>query len=74
MNSAMRGDFGAFLGRRAELTDPGQHPENRDDQIRTDAMMGVGLLIGAGFPAAASAVSLLLEYRFQHDSWLWNAP
>ena len=67
-----RSAYGTFLERRLELAAMDITPEARDEQIKTDVMLGIGLLIGAGYPGAASAVSLLLGQRFPHEPWPWS--
>lgn len=44
-----------------------------EDEMRSQAILGVGVLIGGGFPHAAASVSIMAEARFPQDSdWPWS--
>ena len=43
-----------------------------DGTLREGAVLGIGILLGGGFPGSAASVSLLLERQFPDvDAWPW---
>ena len=47
-------------------------PSIRTEALQANAMLGIGVLIGGGFPGAAAAVSVLLEREFDNEQWPWE--
>lgn len=45
---------------------------DRDEVLREGAVLGVGILLGGGFPGAAASVTVLLEGRFPDALWPWD--
>ena len=49
------------------------HPDAAPRMLQEGAILGVGILIGGGFPGAAAAVTLLLESKFpEAEGWPWT--
>ena len=66
-------DFEIFRQRRADLADPFVDLEVRLATLREGGVLGVGLLIGGGFPGAAACLTVLLEHRFpEGPGWPWT--
>ena len=50
----------------AEAADP-------DQALREGALLGIGIMLGAGFPGSAAAVSMLVERTFPDvEEWPWS--
>jgi hypothetical protein len=64
----IRTSFDVFRATRRELKSGTAHA----DTLRANAMFGVGVLLGGGFPGASAAISLLLEREFGDEPWPWG--
>jgi len=59
--------FRRIRGEFAEVT------EDTDRGIREGALLGIGILLGGGFPGSAAAVSVMVERSFPEvEEWPWE--
>lgn len=45
-----------------------------DHRTDDDAILGVGFLVGAGFPYAAAALAYALDLTDRDGPWPWSGP
>jgi hypothetical protein len=76
VSDAASTDVRRFVDFLAELHDDERMPpERRHEAIKSNTVLAVGALIGAGFPHAGACICLLLETQYPavHD-WPWREP
>jgi hypothetical protein len=67
MAESIRNSFDDFRRLRGEIT-----TGHTDYQMQTGIALGIGVLIGGGFPGCAAAVSLLAEQAYPAVKWAWR--
>jgi hypothetical protein len=65
MNESIRNTFEDFRRLRREI-------KTDDYQVQAGAALGIGVLIGGGFPGSAAALSLLVERAVPDVAWAWR--
>jgi len=66
-------EFARFRDRRAALAEIPDR-ETWKARVTASAMLGLGVLLGGGFPDAAAAISFLLQSEFPDERWPWSTP
>jgi hypothetical protein len=65
MAEGIRNSFEDFRRLRREI-------RTNDYQVQGGAALGIGILIGGGFPGSAAALSLLVEQASPDVDWAWR--
>ena len=69
--SSVHDVFERFRTIRAEIDDA--PPEEGAAMVREGGVLGVGILLGGGFPGSAAAVTRLLERQYPDGpGWPWD--
>jgi hypothetical protein len=70
MEITNEGVVARFRKHREEIAQAG--PEERRLLILTNAVLGIGFLLGGGCPASAAALAFALERELPDQAWPWT--
>lgn len=68
--SSVHDTFDRFRAIRGEIA--AASADDHERMVREGAILGVGVLLGGGFPGSAAAVTMLVETCFPDEAWPWD--